>query len=199
MSKPKRKDVASKRPPAPVEEARDPRLLKPYAQNARRHPPEQIEALAESYRLFGFVGRIVIDDRDEIVAGHGRQEAALLAKLAEVPVLVLRGWTEAQKKAFRVVDNKLAEASEWDPELLAIEVRGLDEDEGFDLGPFFGADELEKLLAEPAPPPPEKPPAAPPTEFQAFGESIPTDFCCPKCSYRWSGKANAGAATDATL
>lgn len=188
MSKPAK---TAKRPPEPVEEMRDPGLLRPYAQNARRHPPEQIAALAESFRQFGFIGRVVIDERDEIVAGHGRQEAAIAAGLKSVPVLVLYGWTEAQKRAFRLVDNRLAEASEWDEDLLALEVRGLDEDEAFDLSPFFDASHLEALLAPPEPPRPARE-EAPPSEFKPVGEDIPTDFCCPKCSYRWSGKANAG-------
>lgn len=145
MKKPKK---APKRPPAPVEETRDPRLLKPYEKNARRHPPEQVEQLARSFEEFGFIGRILVDEDDEIIAGHGRQEAAMLAGLKEVPVLVARGWTDAQKRAYRLLDNKLAENSEWDEELLKLELTDL-EDDAFDVSLLgFSTEDLGRLFGD---------------------------------------------------
>ena len=97
--------------------------LKPYPQNAKKHPEEQIKKIANSIREFGFNQQIVIDKDDTIIVGHGRYEAAKLLKLEDVPVLQV-DLTEEQAKAYRLADNKLNE-SDWEMELVIEELKGL--------------------------------------------------------------------------
>lgn len=115
--------------------------LIPYAQNTKKHPPEQVEQLAASIREFGFTIPVLAAEDGTIIAGHGRVLAAQKLGIAEVPVIVARGWSEEQKRAYRIADNKLAENAEWDEELLKIELGELRE-EGFDID-FLGFDEKE--------------------------------------------------------
>ena len=99
--------------------------LTPYAQNARTHSTKQIRQIADSIRMFGFVNPILIDGDGEVIAGHGRLQAALLLGLTEVPVLSITHLTPAQKRAYILADNRLAEKAGWDQELLALELQGL--------------------------------------------------------------------------
>lgn len=119
--------------------------LMPYAANARTHPEEQIEQLEQSIRQFGFNAPCLVDDAGVLIAGHGRLLAAKRAGLKAVPVIRLGHLTEAQARAFRLADNRIALNSEWDEDLLAAELAALDGD--FDLtGLGFDADELDGLL-----------------------------------------------------
>ncbi len=99
--------------------------LKPYANNPRTHSKKQIRQIAESIKTFGWTNPILVDDADCIIAGYGRFEAAKLLELAEVPVIRLSAMTSAQKRAYIIADNKLAENAGWDDDILAIELRGL--------------------------------------------------------------------------
>jgi DNA modification methylase len=99
--------------------------LKPYSRNARTHSPKQIAAIAASIKSFGFNNPVLIDKDNGIVAGHGRVEAAKLLDLATVPTLRLEHLTDAQKRAYILADNKLAEKAGWDREILAIELQNL--------------------------------------------------------------------------
>lgn len=96
--------------------------LKPYANNAKLHTPQQIQHIAKSIEGFGFNQPIVIDAANEIVAGHGRYLASRLLKLETIPVIVLGDLTEAQKKAFRILDNKLSHETSFDVEVLKEEI-----------------------------------------------------------------------------
>jgi DNA modification methylase len=107
--------------------------LSPNPNNPRKHSPTQIERLARSFDRFGFIEPIIIDDDGLIVAGHGRWLAAGLRDLDEVPVIRIRFMTEADRRAFAVAANRLAELSEWDEDLLAAELEFLFE-EDYDLG-----------------------------------------------------------------
>jgi ParB-like chromosome segregation protein Spo0J len=90
----------------------------------------------------------VDEDGGMLIAGHGRVLAAQRLGIAEVPVMVARGWSEAQKRAYVLADNKLALNAGWDSDLLRVELSDLQEG-GFDLGlAGFEATELEALLAE---------------------------------------------------
>lgn len=115
-----------------------PSTLRPYLRNARVHPKRQIKKIAESIRQIGFVNPILIDEHGEIIAGHGRLTAANSIGLVAVPVIRIRNLSEAQKRALRLADNKLALDSSWSSELLASELEelaGLDLDltlTGFD-------------------------------------------------------------------
>jgi DNA modification methylase len=99
--------------------------LRPDPRNARTHPKRQIEQLVASIRSFGFTNPILVDPEDGIVAGHGRLLAAKAMAMAEVPTIVLEGLSEAQKRALRLADNKIALGAGWDLDLLKLELAEL--------------------------------------------------------------------------
>jgi DNA modification methylase len=96
--------------------------LKPDPRNARTHPKKQIEQLCASIRSFGFTNPVLVDEAGVLIAGHGRLRAAKELGLATVPVIELLGLTEAQKKALRLADNKIALNAGWDLEILKLEL-----------------------------------------------------------------------------
>jgi DNA modification methylase len=106
--------------------------LKPYARNARTHSRKQIKQIAAAIKEFGFTNPVLIDESDQIIAGHGRVAAAKLLGLAEVPTLQLRHLNPIQKRAYILADNRLAEKAGWDKEILAVELQGL-LDDGFEV------------------------------------------------------------------
>ncbi len=87
--------------------------LKPWPGAARTHSKKQIRQIAESIRRFGFINPIVIDEDGQILAGHGRVEAARVMKLEEVPALRIDTMSEAEKRAYVIADNKLALNASW--------------------------------------------------------------------------------------
>jgi ParB-like chromosome segregation protein Spo0J len=101
------------------------RELRPYPNNARRHSKKQIQQIANSIAKFGFCNPVLIDDAKQIIAGHGRVEAAKVLGIDAVPTCRLSHLSEADKRAYILADNKLAEKAGWDRELLAIELEGL--------------------------------------------------------------------------
>ena len=115
--------------------------LVPYANNARTHNKEQILKLRSSLREFGFVNPVIIDKAYNVLAGHGRIEAAKEEGIAEVPCVYADHLTEAQKKAYILADNRMALDAGWDEELLSVEMQEL-QDLGFDLS-MTGFDEKE--------------------------------------------------------
>ena len=116
--------------------------LIPYANNARKHSSEQIKLIQSSLREFGFINPVIIDKDNGIIAGHGRVIAAKREGITEIPCVKVEHLTEAQKKAYILADNRLAEMSEWDEELLKIEIEELEDLDfdvdllGFDLSEF---------------------------------------------------------------
>ena len=98
--------------------------IKPYEKNPRRND-EAVEYVAESIRLFGWKQPIVIDKNGVIIAGHTRYKAAKKLGLKSIPCLVADDLTEEQVKAYRLADNKVSEAAEWDWDLLDEELDGL--------------------------------------------------------------------------
>ena len=119
--------------------------LIPYARNSRTHSDEQITQIASSIREFGFTNPIIIDDKNNIIAGHGRIMAANKLGIKEVPCVVVSGWTEAQKKAYVIADNKLALNAGWDEQMLKLEFDELGE-LGFNLElTGFSLDEIGKF------------------------------------------------------
>ena len=120
--------------------------LVPYANNPRTHSEKQVTQVASSIKEFGFNNPILLDEGKGIIAGHGRLAAAKKLGLESVPTITLEGLTEAQRKAYVIADNKLTENSEWDYDLLTVEVERLKELD-FDLDlTGFDDDELEALL-----------------------------------------------------
>src|SRR5712691_6380702 len=101
------------------------RELRPYPQNARTHSKKQIRQIANSIKKFGFCNPVLVDDAKQIIAGHGRVEAAKLLGIDAVPTCRLSHLSEADKRAYILADNRLAEKAGWDRELLAIELQGL--------------------------------------------------------------------------
>src|SRR5256886_15975594 len=93
--------------------------------NARTHSPRQIQEIARSIERFGFNNPVLIDERNQIIAGHGRVEAAKLLGRERVPTLRIGHLSDQDKRAFVIADNRLAEKAGWDPEILAIELQGL--------------------------------------------------------------------------
>src|SRR5215204_2349940 len=99
--------------------------LRPYARNARTHSKKQIKQIARSIERFGFTNPVLISDDNEIIAGHGRVEAARLLGIESVPTLRLSHLNATQRRAYVLADNKLAQNAGWDREVLAIELQAL--------------------------------------------------------------------------
>lgn len=99
--------------------------LIPYENNAKIHGPEQIEQLRRSLREFGFVSPVLIDEDKNLIAGHGRVEAARAEGMTEVPYVTVSDLTEAQRRAYIIADNRLTEAGVWDAGRLKLEMREL--------------------------------------------------------------------------
>ncbi len=118
--------------PADAVERRSIDSLIPYAKNSRTHSDEQVAQIAASMKEWGWTNPILIDETGSIIAGHGRVLAARKLGYTEAPVMVAEGWTQAQKAAYIIADNKLALNAGWDVDMLRLELGEL-EIEGFDL------------------------------------------------------------------
>jgi len=119
--------------------------LVPYARNARTHSDEQVAQIAASIGVCGWTTPVLVDESGGIIAGHGRTLAAQRLQMAEVPVMVARGWSDAKKRAYILADNQLAINAGWDNELLNLELSELKELD-FDLELIgFSADEILQL------------------------------------------------------
>lgn len=125
-------------------ENRDIGSLVEFPGNAKTHPDEQIGKIAASISEFGFTYPILVDADSNVIAGHGRLRAARALGMATVPVMVADGWTEAQVRAYRLADNRIAEDGEWDPELLKKEIEAL---LGFDFDTSITGFEQEEIDA----------------------------------------------------
>lgn len=116
--------------------------VKPYGKNPRKND-DAVESVAESIKQCSYVAPIIVDEDYVILAGHTRHKALKRLGYTECEVIVKEGLTEEQKRKYRILDNKTNEFAEWDLELLAEELEGLDFD-GFD----FGFDEEEEEEVE---------------------------------------------------
>jgi DNA modification methylase len=140
--------------------------LVPYARNARTHSDQQVDQIAASIAEWGWTMPVLIDEGGVILAGHGRVLAARRLGIEEVPVIVAKGWSEPQRRAYVLADNKLTLNGGWDEDLLRVEIADL-ELEGFDLElTGFDPDEIAQALrdgtpveddTEPVPEPPADP------------------------------------------
>lgn len=137
--------------------------LIPHERNSRTHDEEQVAHLVESIREFGFTSPVLINEKNVILAGHGRVMAARSAGMTKVPCLRVLGLTEAQQRAYVIADNKLALDAGWDEELLKAELEFL-ESEAFDLE-SLGLDDFEwtesadpvEIVEDEVPEPPAEP------------------------------------------
>jgi ParB-like chromosome segregation protein Spo0J len=103
------------------------RRLRRNERNCRTHSKKQIHQIAHSIQRFGWTYPILTDENNTILAGHGRHDAALQLGLREVPIIVLSGLSDAEKRALVLADNQIATKAGWDRELLAAELGELAE------------------------------------------------------------------------
>lgn len=133
--------------PANSVEQRAVDLLIPYARNARKHSDQQVDQIAASIREFGWTVPVLVDETGTIIAGHGRVMAAKKLGISAIPVMVAHGWSEAQRRAYVLADNKLTLNGEWDEDLLKVELADLEAlDFNLEITGFSEA-ELTKILA----------------------------------------------------
>lgn len=147
--------------------------LVPYARNSRTHSDERVAQIAASMREWGWTNPVLVDEAGGIIAGHGRVMAARQLGLREVPVIVAAGWSEKQKRAYVIADNKLALNAGWDEKILRSEIEALRLGD-YDLDLLgFDEDELEAMfdpiVDENAPDPDTVP------TVQEFAVSVPGD------------------------
>ena len=151
--------------------------LIPYAMNSRTHSEEQVAQIAASIREFGFTNPVLIDEANNLIAGHGRVLAARKLNLDQVPAVVVTGLDENRRRALVIADNKLALNAEWDQEKLVVELQSMSVDMQQLAG--FSQDELLALLV----------PAdfAPGTEDEQgkLDELAPKMVTCPHCQTEW--------------
>jgi ParB/Sulfiredoxin domain len=125
-----------------------PQSLKPRPNNARAHSKRQLSKLAASIAEFGFIVPVLIDAQNDIVAGHGRLEAAICLGLKSIPCIRIDHLSEPQIRAFTIADNRLSELASWDEGLLAAELKVL-ADFDFDVElTGFEAAEIDLVLGE---------------------------------------------------
>jgi ParB-like nuclease domain/DNA methylase len=126
--------------------------LRLYDHNPRVHSAKQKRQIADSIRQFGFINPVLLDSGQGVLAGHGRIEAAKLLGIERVPTILIADMSEAQKRAYILADNKLAENASWDPGLLALELASISKlDIDFDLTlTGFETAEIDILLEAPA-------------------------------------------------
>ena len=129
--------------PASSVERRSIDSLVPYDRNPRMHPDSQIDQLANSITQWGWTVPILIDDASNVIAGHGRLEAAKRLGMDEVPCVVASGWSEDQRRAYVIADNKLSEGGLWDDGALFNELKILSES-NFDLT-LVGIEDFEPI------------------------------------------------------
>jgi DNA modification methylase len=122
--------------------------LTPYANNPRLHSEADLHKIAASILKWGWTMPPLVDEHGELISGHARVGAAIILDLKSIPVIVARGWSEDEKRAYRVADDQLAARASWDPERLRDELQAL-EFADFDLGLIgFEPDQLETILAD---------------------------------------------------
>lgn len=149
--------------------------LIPYARNSRTHSDEQVAQIAASIKEWGWTTPILVDETGGIIAGHGRLLAARKLKMEQVPTIEAAGWTDAQKRAYVIADNKLALNAGWDVDALKLELQEIDL-EGFDLQlTGFQVGELSAMF--------DQPEFAPGTEQEQgkLDELSPKMITCPHC------------------
>ncbi len=150
--------------------------IKPYENNAKLHPPEQIEQIKKSIKEFGNNDPIAIDENNVIIEGHGRYQALKGLGFKEIEVIRLSHLNEQQKKAYILAHNKLTMNTGFDFNMLSLELDSIDD---FDMSDFGFEIDFEK-------------------ENQRISENkeIDTnefndekfDLECPRCSFRWNNE-----------
>lgn len=127
--------------------------IKPYEKNARTHSTKQLEQIMNSIKAYGFTNPLLIDEKNNLIAGHGRLEAVKQLNrvdfknnpLMELPAIVIEGLSEADKKALIIADNQIALNAGWDYEILSQELNEL-ADISYDLD-LLAFDNIDELLS----------------------------------------------------
>lgn len=153
--------------------------LIPYARNSRTHSDEQVSQIAASIKEWGWTVPVLIEADGGLIAGHGRILAAQKLGIKDVPCMIAEGWTEAQKKAYIIADNKLALNAGWDNDLLKIELQDLG-DLDFDLSlTGFDVEEMAALFLEPSMDAPDS------SSKEIDPDAYAMDHTCPKCGFEY--------------
>lgn len=157
--------------------------LRPYPKNSRTHSISQVFQIIDSIKEFGFTQPLLVDPDGEIIAGHGRFEAAKEMQLEKVPVIVLGDLTPEQKRAYVIADNKIALNADWDKDLLREELMAL-EHSSFKLDVVgFSEKEIQDLVLSLEPtgkPDKQGSKEYSEEEFQEF------EHKCPKCNFEFN-------------
>jgi len=149
----------------------------PYGENPKEHPQEQVDKIASSIQRFGWDQPIVVDGNGTIIKGHGRYQAAQKLGLEEVPVIEQPDLSDAEARAARIADNRVAE-SDWNGDLLAVELELVEESDIPIETTAFNESESEEYL--------EPPDLEVPDEFNEVDEEeIEFEHECPECGYQW--------------
>ena len=153
--------------------------LIPYARNSRTHSAEQVAQIAASIKEWGWTVPVLIEPDGGIIAGHGRIMAAQKMGIAEVPCMVAEGWSEGQKRAYIIADNKLALNAGWDMDALKVEFQEID-DLGFNLElTGFDVAEMAALFDEPDMSAHES------SAKEINPDEYAMDHRCPKCGFEF--------------
>lgn len=120
--------------------------LIPYARNSKIHDETNVNLIAGSIKSFGFNNPVLLDGENGIIAGHGRVLAAKKLGMKQIPTIELQGLSETEKRAYIITDNRLTEKSEWDKDMLGLELADL-KALNIDLDSIgFNESEVEELL-----------------------------------------------------
>jgi ParB-like chromosome segregation protein Spo0J len=154
----------------------DIKKLIPYARNSRTHSDLQISQIAASIKEFGFTNPVLITDECDIIAGHGRVLAAKKLGLDNVPCIKLDYLTETQRRAYIIADNSIALKSDWNYDMLSVEIDELN-DNKFDVSMLaFSNEELSELIGS----------AEEPVDNELKADEKTRDTCiCPKCHHEF--------------
>lgn len=155
--------------------------IKPYERNARTHSDGQIDQIVASMKRFGVTAPVLIDEKGILIYGHGRHAAAEKLGLKKLPVSIAHGWTEAEKSAYRIMDNQIALNSDWNLPLLKTEIKDLMLDD-YDISLLgFKNNELEMLTALPD----EFTPQGILGGLDQHGPKEQQEHVCPKCGHKF--------------
>jgi ParB-like chromosome segregation protein Spo0J len=168
--------------PADHVERRSVESLIPYARNARTHSEEQVAQIAASIKEWGWTTPVLVDETGQIIAGHGRVMAARKLGIEEIPVMVASGWTEAQRRAYVLADNKIALNSGWDMDLLKVELQDIGE-MSFDLDKIgFSVGEMTAFFDVPEIVEPKS------STQEIDPDEYAMEHKCPKCGFEFNGE-----------
>jgi ParB-like chromosome segregation protein Spo0J len=169
--------------PADHVERRSVESLIPYARNARTHSDEQVAQIAASIKEWGWTTPVLVDEDGQIIAGHGRVMAARKLGIEEVPVMIARGWSEAQRRAYVLADNKIALNSGWDMEMLKVELQDVGK-MSFDLDLIgFSIGEMAAFFDEPT-----GNDGSETSSKEIDPDAYALDHKCPKCGFEFDGE-----------